>query len=263
MGNSHKGPLLLSAEDVRIRFRLRGKELTAVRGASLEVYGGELDTASGVLTVTYDCVDLGDLGWTVNTSYTNPLYRASIPGWKTGSINNGVSSDYAPTTDPFNRMPDLHWKTAATNTVISVRDSRCETAAEFKAAVTGVQFVFELATPVTIQLTEAEVRRVAKQIGQQVVTVKPEARMRTDWTAADIPRQSEMAAYLGAVEAIREKVREYRPDAALPESMRNLGFNEANQIEALLSAAEDVVTKVMLSYRGYSGRLQAGGGVLP
>ena len=37
----------------------------------------------------------------------------------------------------------------------------------------------------------------------------------------------------------------------------------ANQIEALLSAAEDVVTKVMLSYRGYSGRLQAGGGVLP
>ena len=72
-----------------------------------------------------------------------------------------------------------------------------------------------------------------------------------------------MAAYLGAVSAIREKVREYRPGAALPESMRNLEFNEANQIEALLSAAEDVVTKVMLSYRGYSGRLRAGGGVLP
>lgn len=87
--------------------------------------------------------------------------------------------------------------------------------------------------------------------------------LRTDWTAADIPRHSEMAAYLGAVEAIREKVRDYRPGAALPESMRNLGFNEANQIEALLSAAEDVVTKVMLSYRGYSGRLRAGGGVLP
>ena len=41
MADSHRGPLLLSAEDVRIKFRLRGKELTAVRGASLEVYRGE------------------------------------------------------------------------------------------------------------------------------------------------------------------------------------------------------------------------------
>ena len=87
--------------------------------------------------------------------------------------------------------------------------------------------------------------------------------LRADWTAADIPCQSEMAAYLGAVAAIREKVREYRPGAALPESMRNLSFNEANDIESLLRTAEETVRNVALSYRGYSGRLRAGGGVLP
>ena len=37
----HKGPLLLEAKDVVIRFNLRGQELTAVRRASLNVYRGE------------------------------------------------------------------------------------------------------------------------------------------------------------------------------------------------------------------------------
>ena len=37
----HKGPLLLSAQDVVVRFSLRGQELTALRGASLDVYEGE------------------------------------------------------------------------------------------------------------------------------------------------------------------------------------------------------------------------------
>ncbi len=37
----HAGPLLLSARDVRVKFNLRGKELTAIREASLDVYEGE------------------------------------------------------------------------------------------------------------------------------------------------------------------------------------------------------------------------------
>ena len=39
--NTHRGGLLLSAQDVRIQFTLRGRKLTAVRGASLDVYAGE------------------------------------------------------------------------------------------------------------------------------------------------------------------------------------------------------------------------------
>lgn len=87
--------------------------------------------------------------------------------------------------------------------------------------------------------------------------------VRTDWTAADIPTQGEMEDYLAAVAAIREKIREYRTGAELPESIRRLDFNGANQIESLLRAAEDTVTKVMLSYRGYSGRLVSGVNCLP
>ena len=37
----HKGPLLLSAKDIVVKFNLRGQELTAIRGASLDVYEGE------------------------------------------------------------------------------------------------------------------------------------------------------------------------------------------------------------------------------
>ena len=39
--NEHKGPLLLSAKDIVVKFNLRGQELTAIRGASLDVYEGE------------------------------------------------------------------------------------------------------------------------------------------------------------------------------------------------------------------------------
>ncbi len=92
------------------------------------------------------------------------------------------------------------------------------------------------------------------------------ASLRTDWMGGDnpdIPTEDQMAEYLSAVAGIREAIRDYRPDAALPDSMRFLDFNEANQIESLLRAAEDVVTKVMLSYRGYSGRLVSGVNCLP
>lgn len=87
--------------------------------------------------------------------------------------------------------------------------------------------------------------------------------VRTDWTAADIPTQGQMEDYLAAVAAIRGKILEYRPDSELPETVRRLDFNGANRIESLLSAAEDTVTKVMLSFRGYSGRLRAGVNCLP
>lgn len=87
--------------------------------------------------------------------------------------------------------------------------------------------------------------------------------IRTDWTAADIPTQGQMEDYLAAVAAIRGKILEYRTGSELPESVRRLDYNGANQIEFLLRAAEDTVTKVMLSYRGYSGRLVSGVNCLP
>lgn len=87
--------------------------------------------------------------------------------------------------------------------------------------------------------------------------------LRTDWTAADILTAGEMDRYLASVAAIRAKIQDYRPEARLPETMRQLDFNGANRIESLLSAAEEVVRNVQLSYMGYSGRLRAGVNCLP
>ena len=88
--------------------------------------------------------------------------------------------------------------------------------------------------------------------------------LRTNWTAADIPTQSEMDVYLSVVAKMREDILEYRPEEnSLPESMRNLDYKAANEIESLLKTVEDVVRKIILSYRGYSGRLTSGVNALP
>lgn len=95
------------------------------------------------------------------------------------------------------------------------------------------------------------------------VGISVRAEVRADWTAADIPRQGDMEAYLSAVAGIRDKVRAYRPDARLPSSMARLDYAGANAIEDLLASAELVVTRIMLSFRGYSGRLVSGVNCLP
>jgi peptide/nickel transport system ATP-binding protein len=41
ISSGHTTPLILSAKDVEVKFNLRGKTLTAVRGASLDLYKGE------------------------------------------------------------------------------------------------------------------------------------------------------------------------------------------------------------------------------
>ena len=54
--NGHTTPLILSAKNVEVKFNLRGKTLTAVRGASLDLYKGETlaivgESGSGKTTI--------------------------------------------------------------------------------------------------------------------------------------------------------------------------------------------------------------------
>lgn len=86
---------------------------------------------------------------------------------------------------------------------------------------------------------------------------------KTDWTVIDIPRIGEIEYYLSSAQTIREKISDYRSDEKLPESMSNLDFAGANQIEKLLSDCDTVVRNIMTSYRGYSGRLESGVNCLP
>lgn len=90
-----------------------------------------------------------------------------------------------------------------------------------------------------------------------------DASLRTDWAVTEIPTAGEMAKYLSAVRAIRAAVTDYRPRVRLPESMTALDYAGANQIEEILAAAETVIQHILLSFRGYSGRLRAGVNCLP
>ena len=47
---------------------------------------------------------------------------------------------------------------ANTNYYIRARDTSCATSADFKTAMSGVQFVYELKTPFTVQLTPSQMQ---------------------------------------------------------------------------------------------------------
>lgn len=86
---------------------------------------------------------------------------------------------------------------------------------------------------------------------------------KTDWVGEDIPTQSQMKKYLDNIWAIWVSIMSYRPDTELPEEMRFLDYIGANQIEDLLKQTDLAVTRIELSFRGYSGALKSGVNCLP
>lgn len=83
------------------------------------------------------------------------------------------------------------------------------------------------------------------------VTVSP----KTNWTMPDIPTQSDMIAYLGNVEAIKNVFQIETPE--LPESMENLTWGKANDIERVLELVDAAVTRMTLNW-WHSGEICAG-----
>ena len=123
------------------------------------VYGGTLDVISGVLTVDRTEVDLGNLNYTKYDVAQGTLFRGSISGAKTLSgvaVPNMICSMY-PVTDSSRRTN----KTVSQATglaAVDVIDNDYSDADTFKTAMSGVQLVYELATPITYTLTTTEVR---------------------------------------------------------------------------------------------------------
>lgn len=127
------------------------------------VYGGYVNVVSGKLTVDRAMVDLGTLSWN---------YEASIPRFYSSGINsvvkkvdnnsvaNCVSSMFKPAS--FN---DLYLYSKQNGSMcindagtISIIDNAYSDTESFRSAMSGVQLVYELATPTEIQLTPHEVR---------------------------------------------------------------------------------------------------------
>lgn len=113
------------------------------------VYGGTLDVVSGVLTVDRAIVDLGTLNWQKNT--TGQFYALLSPyGASDVSGSNVISSQYVGG-NAYGGSEDGTICVYGSSHNAWVRDSRYTDAATFKTAMNGVQLVYELATPTTIQ----------------------------------------------------------------------------------------------------------------
>lgn len=116
------------------------------------VYGGTLDVVSGELVVDRAMVDLGTLTWSYMSS--SQVFRCTSSPAKNSNI---VCSHYA-TNNPYEtwgQMTDKTIQSGTTDTV--VKDSAYTDATAFKTAMSGVQLVYELATPQTYQLDPTEV----------------------------------------------------------------------------------------------------------
>ena len=119
------------------------------------VYGGTLDVTSGVLTVDRAIIDMGDVPWSYrDTDGLLTYYNAAIKEVPNDIVANAVCSNYKVV--QRNNQPD---KTLSINVyaTICVYDSTYTSAASFKTAMSGVQLVYELATPNIAQLSPTEV----------------------------------------------------------------------------------------------------------
>lgn len=68
-----------------------------------------------------------------------------------------------------------------------------------------------------------------------------------DWTETDIPVQSQMDIYINNIQLLRDILPYVAPDA--PETMQNLAFQGANDIEEILYMLESVLLAMQENFK--------------
>lgn len=121
-------------------------------------YGGKVDLVSGVMTVDRVEVDLGTLTYMYEGSENPPRFRALFtPTPKLGGLI--VLSCYKGTRKAAGQLENGDAAISGTQAYpyLRIRDDAYTDETAFKASVTGQQLVYELVTPLTIQLTPTPV----------------------------------------------------------------------------------------------------------
>lgn len=154
---------------VNVRPILPGLRLVRDDDSVLEVYGGTLDTASGVLTVTWVSIDI--ITGRDNGVFSGNQQLAVGATGKKGGLTNfysnifGIGSfDYQMTGREATEFVEFRVPLDALN--VSMSDSSKVRLAAFIAWLKdhSTKLCYELATPVTYQLTEAEVKRAVREL---------------------------------------------------------------------------------------------------
>ena len=124
-----------------------------------DVYGGVLNVSTGELTILYALIDMGDMTWTYQSANTRFVSSdiQSLSKYPSSNDNpsNIMCSNYA--NNSYRDYTDKQIAQSNTGNVF-IKDSTYTDATTFKTAMDGVQLVYELATPTTIQLTPTQVR---------------------------------------------------------------------------------------------------------
>lgn len=127
------------------------------------VYGGSLDLTTGMLKVNRAIYDMGDLSYTYAGSYRAGMFTATKTGisqyseimsttYKFGGFSSS-STDFA----NFKNSSIYKWTGASATTRFYVIDERFDNASAIKTALSGEKIVYELATPLTFQLSEIQI----------------------------------------------------------------------------------------------------------
>lgn len=111
------------------------------------IYGGSLDIISGNITKTYDADDLGDLAWSYESD-EGYFYSDSITDIKSGSENCLCESGYT-----YDAALSVDKTFTVSGTQIRFRDDTYSAAPDFKTAVIGIDFIYELAVADTDTIT--------------------------------------------------------------------------------------------------------------
>ena len=128
-------------------------------GSAGTVYGGTLDVTSGMLTVTWASVDISTLGWYAAASgYGFQRFTTSLTSKANGNSNMLCSRYKTMISADGSAQENYSIKGNNTANYIYARDDSCATVDAFNAANSGVPLVYELAQPVSYQLTATEVR---------------------------------------------------------------------------------------------------------
>lgn len=134
-------------------------------------YGGTLDVLTGEMRVTKGYSDAGSLTWYKHATYGNVFYAGGgslgVKAGETGAIQI-ISNAYK----PVGCCPIATLSTSDISvtiqqgypTICICDDSHInDDAPTFKSAVSGVQLVYELATPIIIPLTATEISSLQGQ----------------------------------------------------------------------------------------------------
>lgn len=133
-------------------------------GTAGTVYSGTLNVGSGLLTVTHGIVDISTKAWTMpNTGVFRCNDLSDTKVYVVNDMPNAICSCYKPDvslslSNYTSYGANKSFTFLASVISLCVKDSTYESVEDFVTAINGQTLVYELATPLTYNLTPTQIR---------------------------------------------------------------------------------------------------------